>query len=308
MRTATKSPPHDAVIIGGSYAGLSAAMQLARARRRVLVIDDGRPRNRYASHAHGVLANDGRPGAEITRTAREQLQAYPTATIRVGEAVETVRTDDGFLVTLAEGEAVTGRRLILAHGVEDMLPDIPGVRERWGVTALHCPWCHGYEIGGGAIGVLGRGPMAAHYASVVSEWGETTLFLAPDVILSADEASVLEKRGVAIERTAIAALEGAAPELSGVRLADGSFMALKALFVGASVRQTNRFAEALGCEMTDTPMGRIVKVDAQQRTTQAGVFAAGDAARAAGNITLASADGVLSAYGVFQSLLEEETR
>jgi len=142
--------PHDAVVIGGSYAGLSAALQLVRARRRVLVIDDGRPRNRFAARAHGVLSNDGRPGFEIA------------AAFRMAEAVDATRIDGGFSVAFADGSRTMGRRLILAHGVEDVLPDLPGVKERWGRTALHCPWCHGYEVGGGPIGVLGAATMRSN--------------------------------------------------------------------------------------------------------------------------------------------------
>ncbi|MDQ1154915.1 NAD(P)/FAD-dependent oxidoreductase [Brevundimonas sp. SORGH_AS_0993] len=299
--------PHDAVIIGGSYAGLSAALQLVRARRRVLVIDDGRPRNRYAARAHGVLANDGRPGAEIAATARAQVAAYPTAAFRMAEAVDVARVDGGFSVVFADGTRTTGRRLLLSHGVEDVLVDIPGVKERWGRTALHCPWCHGYEVGGGPIGVLGRGEMAAHYAATVAEWGDVTLFLDLDNALSPENARLLYRRGVTIEPTPIARLEGEAPTLTGARLVDGRFVPLKALFVGAAVRIACPFAETLGCDMTDTPLGRIVKVDATQQTTQPGVFAAGDLARAASNITLSTSDGLTAGHALFRSLVEEET-
>jgi len=130
MRTSENPMPHDAVVIGGSYAGLSAALQLVRARRRVLVIDDARPRNRFAARAHGVLSNDGRPGSEITAAARAQVAAYPTAAFRTAEAVDVERIDGGFSVAFADGTRTMGRRLILTHGVEDVLPDLPGVKER----------------------------------------------------------------------------------------------------------------------------------------------------------------------------------
>lgn len=309
MPTVTRPEPmpHDALIIGGSYAGLSAAMQLVRARRRVLVIDDGRPRNRFAARAHGVLTNDGKPGAEIAAAARAQVAAYPTAAFRMAEAVAVERIDGGFQVAFADGTRTTGRRLLLSHGVEDVLADIPGVRERWGRTALHCPWCHGYEIGGGPIGVLGRGDHAAAYAATVAEWGQVTLFMGMETGLSPEDARLLYRRGVTIEPTPIARLEGEAPTLTGVRLTDSRFVALKAIFVGANVRVASPFAEHLGCEMTDTPMGRVIKVDGMQQTTQPGVFAAGDLARAASNITLATADGMTAAHALFRSLVEEET-
>lgn len=304
--TAPHDALHDALIIGGSYAGLAAATQLARARRRVLVVDQGRPRNRFASHAHGFLGQDGRPGADILCDARAQLSAYATADIRQGEATTITRVDQGFSVRLGDGAELKARRLVLAHGVEDQMPDIPGVAERWGRTALHCPWCHGHEIGGGAIGVLGRDEHAVHYAAVVAEWGKATLFLAPDAPLSAEHARLLQRRGVAVERTPVVALEGDAPALSGARLEDGRLIPMKAFFVGAHVRAGGP-ALQLGCEMTDTPLGRIVRVDAEQKTSQAGVFAAGDLSRAASNITYAVADGMTAAHALFRSLLEEET-
>ncbi|MFT4955579.1 MAG: thioredoxin reductase [Brevundimonas sp.] len=297
---------HDAVIIGGSYAGLSAGLQLARARRQVVVIDDGRPRNRFASHAHGMLSNDGRPGGDITGDARRQITAYPTAQLRQGEVVSVQRTDQGFSIAMADGAVVEARRLLLAHGVEDTPPAIPGVKERWGQTAIHCPWCHGYEIGQGPIGVLSQGEHTAHYALMVAEWGAPTLFLDADVQLSAEERRMLDRRGVTLERTPIAALEGAAPQLDGARLTDGRLIPLKAIFVGSRVRLSNGFAASLGCELADTPVGPLVKVDPMQQTTQPGVFAAGDLARAASNITYAASDGMTAGQALFRSLLMEE--
>jgi len=298
--------PHDAVIIGGSYAGLSAAMQLVRARKRVLVIDDGRPRNRFSARAHGVLAMDGRPGSEISADARAQVAAYPTAAFRIGEATAAVAVDGGFEITLDDGGKTSGRRLLLAHGVVDELPDLPGVRERWGRTALHCPYCHGYEIGGGSIGVLGAGPMSVHQALMVADWGDVTLFLNGVVTPDAEEALKLARRGVNVEPTPVVALEGEAPTLTGARLADGRRVPLKAIFVGPRLRQPGRMAEALGCEMEETLAGTIVRTDEWKQTTVPGVFAAGDTARAMSNLTLASADGVMAGVALHRSLIAEQ--
>ncbi|HZF66768.1 MAG TPA: NAD(P)/FAD-dependent oxidoreductase, partial [Gemmatirosa sp.] len=149
---------YEVVVIGGSWAGLSAAMQLARARRRVLVVDAGKPRNRFASTSHGFLGQDGRTPAAILDTARAQVLAYPTATLRHDEVTRAVRHGDGaFDVVLASGGRVHARRLVLATGVVDVLPDVPGLRERWGVSVLHCPYCHGYEVADRRLGVLAVG-------------------------------------------------------------------------------------------------------------------------------------------------------
>lgn len=298
--------PHDAIIIGGSYAGLNAAMQLARARRRVLVIDDNRPRNRFAARAHGVMGRDGMPGSEIAAEARAQVAAYPTAAFRRGEVVDARSGACGFEVDLADGSRVAGRRLLLAHGVQDVLPDLPGVQERWGRTVLHCPYCHGYEIGGGPIGVLGAGPMSVHQAIMVAEWGQVVLFLDGKLEPDSDQRRTLEKRGVTVEPTPVTALEGQGSGLDGARLADGRLIPLKAVFVGPRLRLNGGLAQTMGCEIEETPIGEIIRTDDMKQTTVPGVFAAGDAARMMSNVTLAAADGVMAGIGLHRSLIEED--
>ncbi len=296
---------HDAVIIGGSYAGLNAAMPLARARRRVLVIDDRRPRNRFASHAHGVMGRDGVPGSEIAAEARAQVAAYPTAVFRSGEAVDIRPVDRGFEVRLADGSTALGRRVVLASGVQDATPDLPGVTERWGRTVLHCPYCHGYEIGGGPIGVLGAGPMSVHQAGLIADWGQTILF-AEGLSFTPDDEAMLARRGVIIERTRVAALEGPGAALDGARLTDGRLVPLKAIFIGARVSLTGGLADRLGCELEETPMGVLIRTDMMKQTSVPGVFAAGDAARAMSNVTFAAADGMMAGIALHRSLVEED--
>jgi choline dehydrogenase-like flavoprotein len=167
---------YDTIVIGGSYAGLSAAMQLARARRRVLVIDAGRPRNRFAAAAHGFLGQDGKPPLAILQEAVRQLSAYPTVAFIQGEALTARRTENGFSIALADGREERATRLVLATGLVDELPPVPGLQERWGATVLHCPYCHGYEVGDRALGVLANHPMSAHQAALLPDWGPTTYF------------------------------------------------------------------------------------------------------------------------------------
>lgn len=167
---------YDAIVIGGSFAGLSAAIQIARARRRVLLIDAGLPRNRFADASHGFLGQDGRRPQDIIGDARRQLSLYPTVEFIDSEAVSASKTDGDFAVTLADGSEKRAMRLILATGVKDDLPAIPGLPERWGQSVLHCPYCHGYEVGGQALGVLANTPMSAHQALLISDWGPTTYF------------------------------------------------------------------------------------------------------------------------------------
>jgi thioredoxin reductase len=209
----------DAIIIGGGFAGLSAAYILGRARRHVTIIDSGTPRNRFAAHSHGVLALDGKSGLEILADARRQLAAYPTVTFIEGQADSAGGTIDNFHVHLAGRDPITARRLLLANGMEDRLPEIPGLKERWGKTVLHCPYCHGYEIGGGPIGVIAMHSMSAHQAAVVADWGDVTLFT--NAMPEPDETarSLLERRNVSLQPGAVSAIETGADEMLRVRLA-----------------------------------------------------------------------------------------
>lgn len=298
---------HDAIIVGGSFAGLSAALQLARARRQVLVIDAGLPRNRFASESHGVLGHDGKPGSQVLAEARQQLRAYPTVQIFNGRVSRVDSGEAGFVVEAEDGMRwFTGRRLLLATGVADVLPELPGLQERWGKTVVHCPYCHGYEIGGGAIGVLGTGPMSVHQAVLFADWGEVTLFTQGVVAVSAEEQALLAARKVKVESSPIAELQGAAPALDGVLLRDGRQVAIKALLVGTQVRMTSPLAAALGCAFDDSPFGPIVRIDAWGLTSVAGVYAGGDMARVPHSITFACAGGVAAGIGLHASLVMED--
>lgn len=293
---------HDAIVIGGSFAGLSAAMQLARARRQVLVIDSDLPRNRFADAAHGFLGQDGRPPQAILQEARRQLAAYPTVQFVAGRATEARADGSRFAVTLADGDVARAARLVLATGVKDELPPIPGLSERWGASVLHCPYCHGYEVANRPLGVLGDHPLSAHKAAMLTDWGPTTYF--SQDAFEPDEAALalLAARGVAIERTPIVALLGKAPDLEAVRLADGRTAPLAALFVAPQVSMTNPLAEQLGCAFEQGPAGPYLRIDPRGLTSVSGVYAAGDAANPLHNATLASAAGVMAGFGAHQSL------
>jgi thioredoxin reductase len=299
---------YDAIVIGGSYAGLSAATYVARARRSVLIVDDGRPRNRFSDHAHGVLTQDGRSGREILEAARSQVAAYPTVAFRSASAVAARAEGDGFTVELADGASVEAYGLVLASGVVDVLPELPGLAERWGRSVLHCPYCHGYEVAGKHLGVLASGPMSVHQASLIADWGDVTLFTDGKVELDAAAWSLLRRRSVEVEPVPVKQLEGTAQALSGVRLEDGRMVAIAALFVGAPVRVASVLASQLGCAFEETPIGSLVRTDGWKQTSVVGVYAAGDMARMVHSITMASADGVLAGVGVHQSLIARAVR
>jgi thioredoxin reductase len=300
MTTIQNPIEFDAIVIGGSYAGLSAAMQLARARRRVLVVDAGQRRNRYADRSHGFLTQDGARAADIAAQGRAQLLAYPTVRWLEGKAVQAVAEGEGFRIVLEDGAAVHGRRLVLATGVTDELPAIDGLAERWGKSVFHCPYCHGYELNEGAIGVIATGELAMHHALMLPDWGAVTLFLNGAFAPDAAQLAALAGRGVALERTPLARIEGEAD----VVLADGRTLPMAGLFVMSQMRMASPVAAQLGCAMEDGHAGQFVRTDMMKASSVPGVFCCGDMARAAGNVAMAVADGTMAGVGAHRSLIE----
>lgn len=294
---------HDVIIIGGSFAGLSAALPLARARRRVLLVDAGSPRNRFAAHSHNFLGQDGVPPAEIMTLGRRQLSAYPTVTFADDLAEHADGASDGFTIALRSGAVHRGRRLILATGVRDELPPLPGLAERWGVSALHCPYCHGYEVADRPLGVLGTQEGADQKALLIADWGPATLFTQGNFTPAPDVAARLAARGVVVEDTPIVELLGAAPDLSAVRLADGRVRPLAALFVGPQTHMASPLAQQLGCAFEEGHSGPILGVDAFKQTSVPGVYAAGDATMGMHSAPLAAASGALAGVCAHRSLL-----
>lgn len=294
----------DFAIVGGSYAGLSAALQLARARRRVLVVDAGQRRNRSvdeAGHtAHGFLTQDGRPPGEIAAEARQQVRAYPQVQWLEGLAEDATIERDGRLAFRVGGTPVRASWLILATGVRDALPEVPGLAPRWGRSVFHCPYCHGYELEEGPIGVIAASALAQHHALMLPDWGPTTLFLNEAFEPTADELAALARRGTRVEATPIDRLEGHAD----VVLRDGRVLPVRGLFTQPRTELASPLAGQLGCALDQGPTGAFVKVGPMQATSVARVFACGDAARGAGNIALAVADGVLAANAAHRASMQ----
>ena len=291
--------PFDVIIIGGSYAGMAAALQLLRARRQVLVIDAGQRRNRFASHSYGFLTQDGADPAQIAKRAREQLSRYETLNWRDGTVERAEGTRDAFTVTLANGEMAEARRLLFATGVSDALPQVEGLAERWGRSVFHCPYCHGYELDRGRLGVIATGPGSLHQAMLLPEWGEVTLITNEVLKLLPSDFAELAARGITIEETPIARLEGVAD----VRLADGRLLSFAGLFTASRNRPATPVAEMLGCELEETPFGWQIKTGAMKETNVPGAFACGDVARVPHSVSLAVGDGAWAGAQVHRSLV-----
>jgi len=301
MNTLQTRAEFDVIVIGGSYAGLSAALQLARARRRVLVVDSGRRRNRFARHSHGYLTQDGAEAASIAAEGRAQLQAYPNVAWASETVVSARAEGDDFRVTFPDGGGVTGRRLVLATGVTDTLPQIAGLAERWGNSIFHCPYCHGYELDEGEIGVIAGGQLSMHHALMLPDWGRVTFFLNGAFTPDAAQTAALSQRGVTVEAGPVVRIDGHAD----VVLADGRRLPMAGLFVLARTSMASALAGQLGCTMETGPLGDFVQSDLQKATNVPGVFCCGDMARAAGNVALAVADGVMAGVAAHRSLIPE---
>lgn len=291
----------DFVVIGGSYAGMAAALQLARARRQVLVVDADRRRNRFVDAAggssHGYLTQDGRPPAEIAADAREELMNYPSVEWLQGNAEDAHIATDGGLSFRVGSETVQARQLIIAIGVRDELPTVPGLAERWGRSVFHCPYCHGYEADAGPIGIIAASALAQHHAVMLPDWGQTTLFLNGSYSPTAEELAAFSRRGTRVEPTPLARIDGHAD----VVLQDGRSLAMNVLFTQPRTVLSSPIAEQLGCELEAGPMGAFIKVGEFNATSVPHVFACGDAARMAGNVTLAVADGAMAGFGAHRS-------
>jgi thioredoxin reductase len=295
----------DVIIIGGSFAGLSAAMQLVRGQRKVTVVDAGKPRNRFAKYSHGFFGLDGQAPKAIKQKTWQQLLEYETATIIDAEAINVEKTGDGFTIQLSNQSQLSAKKLILATGLQDILPDIKGIKSRWGKTVVHCPYCHGYELRNRSLGVIATGPMSLHQAGMIPDWGVTTYFSQGEHFPDTEQKIFLQQRGVRFEDTPVIEVLGEGTDISAVKLADGRVIEVKGLYVGPKTQMASSIPKQLGCEFTQGPMGEIVITDDFKQTSIKGVFAAGDIVNPMQNATFASASGVMAGVGVHHQLIQE---
>ncbi|MFV2083682.1 FAD-dependent oxidoreductase [Micromonospora sp. LOL_021] len=296
-------------VIGGGAAGLSAALTLARARRAVIVIDAGEPRNAPSAGVHGFLSRDGISPAGLVAAGRQEVERYG-GVVLPGRAEAVERVDGGFEIRLADGRTVAARRLLLATGVVDELPDIPGLRDRWGRDVLHCPYCHGWEIRDQPVGVLATGEMALHQVQLFRQWtSDLVLFTHTGVDLTDEQAEQLAARGVRVVPGEVVGLEVTVDRLTGVRLADGTVVPRSAVTVASRLRVDDRLLTKLGVPVTRHPSGMAEQVEADPtgRTAIPGVWAAGNLTNPFGQVMAAAAAGTMAAAAVNGELAEEDT-
>ncbi len=291
---------HDVVVVGGGAAGLSAALVLGRARRRVAVVDAGAPRNAPAEHMQGFLSRDGMPPADLLAAGRAEVAGYGVELVED----QVVGVDPGFSVRLAGGRVLRARRILLTTGVRDDLPDIPGARQRWGRDLLHCPYCHGWEVRDQPIGVLGTEPGSVQHALLVRQWSDDVVFFAHTRPPTAGEAAQLRARGVQIVRGEVARLVVESDHLTGVELADGRVISRTAVFIRPrNAPHADGLLTALGCATDDAG---FVVVDGTGRTSSFGVWAAGNVVDPRAQVIASAGAGNAAAIAINADLVQED--
>ena len=291
---------YDVVVVGGGAAGLSAALVLGRARRRVAVVDAGAPRNAPAAHMQGFLSRDGMPPADLLAAGRAEVSGYGVALVED----RVVGIEDGFTVRLAGGGVLRARRVVVATGVRDELPEIPGVRERWGRDLLHCPYCHGWEVRDQPIGVLGTLPGSVQHALLIRQWSDDVAFFAHTYELTSAERAQLEASGIRVVAGEVVRIVVEDDRLTGVELADGRVVARTAVFVRpGNVPHADGLLAGLGCEVGEDG---FVSVDGTGRTSTPGVWAAGNVVDPRAQVITAAGAGSAAAIAVNADLVQED--
>jgi thioredoxin reductase len=296
---------YDVVVIGGGAAGLSAALVLSRARRKVLVVDAGMPRNAPAAHMHGYLSRDGLPPGELLAVGRTEVTSYG------GEIVDGTVTDlgpdgdAGFRVLLSDRQRISARRLLVTTGLRDELPDIAGLRGRWARDVLHCPYCHGHEVRDSRLGVLGGTPGAVRYAQIVRQWTPDLVYFTPPGTLTTDERTQLAARAITVVEGAIERLIVDDDQLRGVRLEDGRVVPRDALFVPPRFVPNSHLLVGLGCDVDDDGW---ITTDGTGRTTVPGVWAAGNVVDPRAQVITAAGAGSAAAIALNADLVEDDVR
>lgn len=304
----------DVIIVGGGAAGLNAALVLARARRRVLVVDAGAPRNRFAAHMHGFLTRDGFSPLELLELGRAEVRGYG-AEIVAGRAVAASGEAGAFEVTVvladpASTRTFAARRLVIASGLRDELPDIPGLAEQWGTGAVACPYCDGWEARDLRLGVIATGAMSTHQATLVRQWSADVTFMGPlTAELEPGVREGLEARGVRILDAAVTSILGDADgRLTGVALADGSTVDVDRLFVGPRLQANDELLRQLGAETAEGPMGAWAASDVTGLTSVPGVWVAGNSGNAGALVVVAAGMGAMAGAALNADLVAADTR
>lgn len=294
----------DVIIIGGSYAGLSAALTLGRATRKVLIVDSGKPCNKQTPHSHNFLTHDGERPADISAKAKAEVLAYPNVKFMDGNVDQSRKIMDGFEVVLKTKESFSSRKILLATGLKDTLPAIKGFAECWGITVIHCPYCHGYEVKNEKVGLMMNGDHAFEMAKMISLWNsDLTLFTNGESQLTAAQMEKLTTKSIKIIEDEIIEIEHHHGILEKVVLSTGEEIALTALYARSEVSQHHAFHTQLGFELTEF---NTIKINEQQETTAKGVYAAGDCTTLMRSLSVTNASGAMAGVMINREMLAED--
>lgn len=300
----TNNRNFDAIIIGGSYAGLSAAMALGRALRQVLIIDGGMPCNRQTPQSHNFITQDGQAPAQIAATAKAQVAQYNTVQFYDGLVVKSHKTTTGFEVGTKAGETFSAKKLIFATGLKDTMPNIAGFAECWGISVLHCPYCHGYEVKNTPTGIIVNGEAAFHYAQLISNWTqELKLFTNGKSTLTPEQTEKINKRNIEIIETEIDHLEHTQGQIQQVVFKNQTSIAVNAVYSSPAAVQHTDLPRQMGCELTEQG---LLKVDTFQKTNVEGVYACGDNSSFARAVALSVAAGTAAGASLNNELVMQE--
>ncbi len=293
---------NDVIIIGGSFAGLAAALQLGRARRKITILDTGMPRNRFASHSHGMLGHDHKPPLDILVEARQQLARYPTIRLVNTRADSISGAIDNFSVLTSDGEILGARRLILSYGVVDQMPAVPGFAENWGTSIVPCPYCDGFEVAGQHWGLVWSGPQSHNQVRLFHDWTDKLTVFADDHDIPPEIRVDLERRNTPV-------VEGRITEVAHhgygatIKLDTGPNVAVDILFAHPRNKPSASLHESLGLATVETPLGIVIKVDERRETSMPGIYAAGDLTNPAiPSVTTASWQGAMAGIFAQQSM------
>jgi len=294
----------DVIIIGGSYSGLAAGMALGRALRSVLIIDNGKPCNIQTPHSHNFITQDGMTPKAISLLARQQVEMYNTVSFFNGLAKTGVKTEKGFEIQTASGETFEAKKLIFATGINDIFPNIEGYAECWGISVLHCPYCHGYEVKNEKTGILGNGEYGFEFSKLISNWtSDLTLFTNGIPTLIDEQVKKLEKHGIKITETKVERLEHINGQLQNIIFKDGTKSFVKAIYSYSPFEQHCQIPAALGCELTNEG---YIKIDTLQKTSIHGISACGDNTTRIRTVANAVAMGTTAGMMVNKEIVEEE--
>lgn len=294
----------DVIIIGGSYSGLSAGMSLGRSLRNVLIIDNGKPCNRQTPHSHNFVTHDGKTPAEITKLAKEDVEKYNTVRFYNGTVMKTVKSTEGFEIETSSDEKFHAKKLILASGVKDVMPDIPGFAECWGISVIHCPYCHGYEVKNETTGILSNGEMAYEFSKLIFNLTKNlTLFTNGKAVLTNEQTEKLKQNKIMLNEDEIEEIKHENGSIQKIIFKNGKEVSLQALYAKIPFEQNLNVSDDLGCELTAQG---FIKVDMMQKTNVPGVFACGDNVTMMRSVANAVAQGNFAGAVVNKELVDEE--